>query len=371
MPRFNILSIDGGGIRGIIPAMILARIERRTGRRITEMFDLIAGTSTGAILALGLTVPQNRKGTRPKYEASQLVSFYEEDGRKVFHAFWQNIVSLHGLFDERYPSQGIEAVLQKYLGAETRLSQALSEVLITSYEIETRRPFLFTRRRARAKRGAHFDPRMWEVARSSAAAPTYFEPFQIKRSKRSHLPPLSFIDAGVFVNNPTLCAYAEAVSLHTQPLPRSAPEDQPGGSSQCERPVEVRSGAHSAARAEGVDYLIVSLGTGEINTPIRYEEAKHWGTLHWARPLIDIAYDASTDIVDGQMRQLRHAVKRPYVYYRFQASLSESLNALDDASDRNIADLKRRAESIFDDPEKLAKLENLCKILAEPPVAEP
>lgn len=99
MPRFNILSIDGGGIRGIIPAMILARIERRTGRRITEMFDLIAGTSTGAILALGLTVPQNRKGTRPKYGANQLVSFYEEDGRKVFHAFWQNIVSLHGLID--------------------------------------------------------------------------------------------------------------------------------------------------------------------------------------------------------------------------------------------------------------------------------
>ena len=69
MPSFNILSIDGGGIRGIIPAMILADIERRTGHRIAEMFDMIAGTSTGGILALGLTVPEEPKGkdrnTRP------------------------------------------------------------------------------------------------------------------------------------------------------------------------------------------------------------------------------------------------------------------------------------------------------------------
>ena len=81
MPLFTILSIDGGGIRGIIPAMILAEIERRTGFRVAQMFDLIAGTSTGGVLALGLTIPQNAEISRPKYKASQLVSFYEEDGR--------------------------------------------------------------------------------------------------------------------------------------------------------------------------------------------------------------------------------------------------------------------------------------------------
>ena len=70
MSLFTILSIDGGGIRGIIPAMILAEIERRTGRRIAEMFDLVAGTSTGGVLALGLTIPQDEKSTRPKYRAS-------------------------------------------------------------------------------------------------------------------------------------------------------------------------------------------------------------------------------------------------------------------------------------------------------------
>jgi uncharacterized protein len=363
MPLFNILSIDGGGIRGIIPAMILAEIERRTGRRIAEMFDLIAGTSTGGILALGLTVPQEKKGQKPRYEARQLVSFYEEDGKEIFHSFWRDVVSLHGLMEERYPSEPFEGVLQKYLGEQTRLSQALTEVLITSYEIETCRPFFFTRRKARAKRSGRFDPRMWEVARSTTAAPAYFAPFQIRRSKRSHLPPLTFIDAGVFVNNPTLCAYAEAVGVHSRRTGAAGAEGQPGASRQSERPVEVRSGRDTDAH--GIDFLVVSLGTGEISTPIRYEDARSWGTLRWARPLIDIAYDGGSDTVDVQMRQLMQVVKTPYLYFRFQPSLGESVSAMDDCSDRNIEDLKRRAELVFVHPEKSLKIENLCRLLTQ------
>jgi hypothetical protein len=360
MPPFNILSIDGGGIRGIVPAMILAEIERRTGRRIAEMFDLIAGTSTGGILALGLTVPDAPESGKPRYEASQLVSFYEDDGKEIFQSFWRNVVSLHGLVEERYPSQPIERVLRKYLGAETKLSEALTDVLITSYEIETCRPFFFTRRKARASRGGRFDPRMWEVARATTAAPAYFPPYQMKRSR---LAPLTFIDAGIFVNNPTLCAYVEAVCVHSQSPGAAAPEGQPGGSRQSERPVEVQS--EIGAGADAVDYLVVSLGTGEINAPIRYEDAKNWGTLRWARPLIDIAYDGGSDTVDAQMRQLMHVVKRPYLYFRFQPSLSEGISALDDTSERNIDDLKRRAELVFVDPEKSEKLEKLCGLLKE------
>jgi patatin-like phospholipase/acyl hydrolase len=343
--------------------MILAEVERRTGQRIAEMFDLIAGTSTGGILALGLTVPHERDANKPRYEASQLVSFYEEEGKEIFSSFWRDVVSLHGLVEERYPSEPIERVLQKYLGDQTPLSQALTEVLITSYEIETCRPFFFTRRKARAKRGRRFDPCMWEVARATTAAPAYFAPFQIKRSKRSHLPPLTFIDAGVFVNNPSLCAYAEAAAVHSQRSGAVDAEAQPGASKQSERPVEVGFEAHPSAESDSIDYLVLSLGTGEINAPIRYEDAKNWGTLRWARPLIDIAYDGGSDTVDGQMRQLMHVVKRPFLYFRFQPSLNEGVSAIDDTSPRNIEHLKRRAESLFDDPEKSDKIENLCRLL--------
>jgi hypothetical protein len=361
MPLFTILSIDGGGIRGIIPAIILAEIERRTGRRIAELFDLIAGTSTGGILALGLTVPQQPKGTGPRFSASQLVGFYEQDGKEIFHSFWRDVVSLHGLVEQRYPSEPFERVLQSYLGEQTRLSQALTEVLITSYEIETCRPFFFTRRKARERHGGRLDPRMWEVARATTAAPAYFAPFQIKRSRRSPLLPLTFIDAGVFVNNPTLCAYAEAVSLQRPSSAEGAFNGQAGGSEQSRRPVEVDS--QIGPEADDLDYLILSLGTGEINTPIPYEDARNWGVLRWAHPLIDIAYDGGSDTVDQQMRQLMQVVKRPYLYFRFQPSLREGLSALDDTSDRNIKDLKRRAELIFDDPEKSRKIENLCRLL--------
>ena len=361
MPIFTILSIDGGGIRGIIPAMILAEIERRTGHRIAEMFDMIAGTSTGGVLALGLTVPQNKDASKPKYKATQLVSFYEEDGKEVFHSSWQDAVTLRGLINEKYSSDRLEKVLRKYLGDEVKLSHALTELLITSYEIEACRPFFFTRRKARTKTTSRLNPRMWEVARSTSAAPTYFAPFQINRSRPSHLPPLTFIDAGIFVNNPTLCAYAEAVNMHCRRGDVPSSDAQAGASKQSDRPVEVRS--EQATGTHDCDYVVVSLGTGELNVPIRYEDAKRWGTLHWARPLIDIAYDGSSDTVDGQMRQLMQVVKRPYLYYRFQASLSEANNALDDTSAWNLQDLKRRAESIFDDPEKLEKLENLCQLL--------
>jgi uncharacterized protein len=361
MPLFTILSIDGGGIRGIIPAMILAEIERRTGYRTAQMFDLIAGTSTGGILGLGLTIPQAADVGRPKYRASQLVSFYEHEGKEIFHSFWQNVTSLHGLLEEKYPSDRLESVLRKYMGEDTRLSEALTEVLITSYEIESCRPFFFTRRKARAKKPSRFNPRMWEVARCTSAAPTYFSPFQIKRARRSNLPPLTLIDAGVFVNNPTLCAYAEAVSMQNRPGDVPSSDVLPGSSKQSERPVEVRS--ENGEPGEEVEYVVLSLGTGELNVQIRYEDAKRWGSLHWARPLIDIAYDGSSDTVDGHMRQLMHVVKHPYLYYRFQPCLSEANNALDDTSNWNIQDLKRRAASIFDDPEKLDKIDNLCRLL--------
>ena len=96
-------------------------------------------------------------------------------------------------------------------------------------------------RKARARKTSRFNPRMWEVARCTSAAPTYFSPFQIKRARRSNLPPLTLIDAGVFVNNPTLCAYAEAVSMQHRPGDVPSSDVLPGSSKQSERPVEVRS----------------------------------------------------------------------------------------------------------------------------------
>lgn len=81
----NILSIDGGGIRGIIPAMVLCEIEKRTGKPISELFDFIAGTSTGGIIGLGLSVPDPNKPGQPLYKASDVLKIYEENGNSIFY----------------------------------------------------------------------------------------------------------------------------------------------------------------------------------------------------------------------------------------------------------------------------------------------
>ena len=80
----RVLALDGGGIRGIIPASLLAELERRCDRRIGEMFDLIAGTSTGGILALGLTAPDPANPGEPRYRAEELVNLYVEKGHVIF-----------------------------------------------------------------------------------------------------------------------------------------------------------------------------------------------------------------------------------------------------------------------------------------------
>lgn len=76
----KVLSIDGGGIRGLIPATVLSAIEERTKARTADLFDLIAGTSTGGILALGLVKPSPRSRRKPQYSAAELAELYEQEG---------------------------------------------------------------------------------------------------------------------------------------------------------------------------------------------------------------------------------------------------------------------------------------------------
>src|SRR5829696_4690510 len=260
----KVLSIDGGGIRGIIPAIVLTEIERRTGKRIAEMFDLVAGTSTGGILALGLTKPG--QDGKPEYSAETLIDLYETEGGKIFSIpVWHRIHSGWGLAEEKYPSEGIEEVVKSYF-KDVYLAEAHTEVLVTAYEIEKRGPWFFKRWEALdSKKG--FNPFMREVARATSAAPTYFEPIQLKVGSLGNR---AFIDGGVHSNNPAMCAYVEARKIH--------PEEK--------------------------DFLVVSLGTGELTRSLPYDEVKGWGLALWAQPILNVVFDGVADTVDYQLREL-------------------------------------------------------------------
>ena len=134
----KVLCIDGGGIRGLIPALVLAEIEQRTGRRMAELVDFIAGTSTGGILACALARPG--ADGRPQFSAEELAGLYVEEGPRIFRRdLLKTIFSVGGWLDERYEDDGLNAALDRYLG-DAWLSDALVDVMTTAYDIDSRNP---------------------------------------------------------------------------------------------------------------------------------------------------------------------------------------------------------------------------------------
>jgi patatin-like phospholipase/acyl hydrolase len=315
----KILSIDGGGIRGIIPAMVLEYLERETDQSCSNIFDLIAGTSTGGILALGLTIP-NEQGN-PKYRAEDLTELYFNEGPHIFsRSKWYEIKSFGNISDAKYPSKGIEEVLDEYFG-DSRLKDAITDVLITSYEIERRRAWFFKSHKARQPDlTGDFDFAMKDVARATSAAPTYFDPERIPANDDDS-DYYAMVDGGVFANNPALCAYVEAKNLY--------PDD---------------------------DIMVVSLGTGELTRRIAYNEAKDWGLAEWAKPVIDVMFDGVADTVDYQ---LKHILPHDH-YFRFQIRLNEGMDDMDDTSQTNMRVLKLITEDLLRrEKSKLNDLVNL------------
>jgi patatin-like phospholipase/acyl hydrolase len=304
----RVLSIDGGGIRGIVPATVLAALEQRTGRPVCDLFDLIGGTSTGGILALALTRPGDGG---PRWSAAEIVGLYREEGPRIFsRTLGKRITSVEGLLDERYDNGPLREVLERYLG-ETTVDQALTDVFVTTYDLEARKPKFFKSWREDA------GVPMAVAAEATAAAPTYFEPVAVGDA--------ALIDGGVFAGNPAMCAYAEAVRLWpSEPI------------------------------------TLVSLGTGSQTQPIPLAQARGWGVLEWARPIIDVVFDGSSDAVDYQ---LEHVLGERYV--RLQTRLEGADDDMDDASARNLAALQAVGARLVSD--NAALLDRLAAELAAGP----
>ena len=288
--RVRVLSIDGGGIRGIIPALVLAELERLAGRRTYELFDLIAGTSTGGILACALCAPD-------PMPAERLVGLYEDRGPDIFdRSLFQRIRSAEGLLDEKYDARSLDGVLHDFL-SDKRLKETRPDLIVPSYDTAAPGPYFFKSRNAREGDAEDFP--LSTVARATSAAPTYFEPHE--EGTRA------LVDGGVFAVNPAMCAYAEVL--------RHSPR---------------------------ADTVLLSLGTGERTRRRPFEEIKDWGLVEWARPILDVAFDGISDAVDYQ---LRHTLEGRY--HRLQVELVGASDDLDDASEENLRALRERAEELI------------------------
>jgi patatin-like phospholipase/acyl hydrolase len=315
----RVLAIDGGGIRGLIPAVVMAELERRTGKAISNLFDLIAGTSTGGILACALTRPHPADPDRPRFSASELIQLYVEEGPDIFgRDLLKRVRSADGLLDERYDDDALRAALKRYLG-DTPLSQARTDVLVTAYEIEQRFAFLF--RSSRARTDPAYDFSMADVAHATSAAPTYFEPVQVR--DRAGSQSYALIDGGVFATNPAMVALAELA--------------------HADRSVDLE--------------LVLSLGTGEHTRPISFRDARGWGRLQWAPKIVDVVFDGVAETVDFEASQILGDR-----YVRLQAPLVGASDELDDASARNLAALRATGEALVRD--SAAQLDRVAEVLS-------
>jgi len=171
----RILSIDGGGIRGIIPGQILVYLEDKLREldnnpqgRLADYFDLFAGTSTGGILTCAFLCPDPMLPATSKFTAQDAVDLYMDKGIDIFsRSIWQKIKSVGGLSDEKHSAGEIEKYFMEYFG-DTKLSELLKPCLVTAYDIERRSALFFTQQNA-VSSGRDFHVR--DVARATSAAP--------------------------------------------------------------------------------------------------------------------------------------------------------------------------------------------------------
>lgn len=203
--RFRMLSLDGGGIKGAFTAAVLAEWEKSTGRVIVDHFDLITGTSTGGIIALGLALG---------IPAEQILRFYKEQGPKIFPnitAQQKLSLNIRHLWEPKYSAGPLRQALQGVFG-DKRLKDAKCRLMIPAYDVVAGRVYLF---KTRHDRRFIFDEDALavEVALATAAAPTFFE--QAKVSAHSDA---IYVDGGVWANCPALAAVTEAVSFLGVPL---------------------------------------------------------------------------------------------------------------------------------------------------------
>lgn len=253
---YRILSLDGGGIRGLVTAILLQRLDKAVpGWR--DSIDLVAGTSTGGILALGLA-----RGMTP----TQLRALYEQRGRRIFDDSWlDDLRDLGKIMGAEYDNDNLAAELKKAFG-KSRLRDLGLRVLIPTFDLDkqtsagrTWSPKLFHNFPGNDSDG---NTPAWKVALYTSAAPTYFPSVD------------GYIDGGVYANNPSMCALAQC-------------QDE-----RAVRPVPAWR-----------DIRLLSLGTGTSLTYIEGDRLD-WGYAQWVKPLINVLMDGVSGIADFQCRQL-------------------------------------------------------------------
>jgi hypothetical protein len=198
-PRFQILALDGGGVRGIFTAAVLAGLEQDLGRPVLDAFDLVVGTSTGGIIALGLGAGLS---------AREILDFYVDHKDRIFPKRF--VGGLRRIFTSKYNAHPLEEALREIFG-EKLLGESRVPLVVPAYNLGENDVYIFkTPHHERLKRDHKVA--MWSVAMATSAAPTYFPAFRLPSDH------VRLVDGGLWANNPAMVGVTEAVSMFGRSL---------------------------------------------------------------------------------------------------------------------------------------------------------
>lgn len=300
-----LLSIDGGGVKNLMSAHILYVIKRHFQVPLYEVFDMVGGTSSGGITALGLSC----------LSIEDILSLYSS---KVHKVFVKNYLWSLGLTHSKYNGKKLENFLKETFSNIT-LADLKIPTIISSYDMMSSSPFFMTNIDKETK-----NIFAWQAARATSAAPVYFPSFELLYNEKIY----NLIDGGVFINNPGIIIYEYAKTLWpNEPI------------------------------------CLLSIGTGEKTIKITYEESKNWGAFEWIGPLLSAMFDGQNDLVDLLLMRYANDKNNKFIYFRINDKLTEASNSMDEISSKNIKSLLYESSLLIRKYNNL--ITNFCKKVKE------
>ncbi|CAI9115770.1 OLC1v1016762C1 [Oldenlandia corymbosa var. corymbosa] len=354
----TILSIDGGGIRGLIPGVILGFLESELQKldgeqvRLADYFDVISGTSTGGLVTAMLTAPD--ENNRPLFSAKDIKDFYLEHCPKIFPQEHYNYLPgsaekiVKAISGPKYDGKYLHELLHEKLG-DIKLHETLTNVVIPTFDIKLLQPTVFSS--YAVKHHPSLDANLRDICIGTSAAPTYLPGHYFKTGDSDgNERRFNLIDGGVAANNPALVAINEVTK-------------------------EVSRGNTDFFAMHPLEYnkfVVLSLGTGTSQGEGKYhaELAAKWGIVGWltnggSTPLIDAFMQASSDMVDFHLSTIFQALQSEDNYLRIQDdTLTGDLASVDVATKENLENLVQVGEKLLKKPVSKTNLQTgICQVL--------
>lgn len=310
-----VLGIDGGGITGMSTGLFLSEVEKRVGKRIDSVFDVIGGTSTGTIMAAGYALPG--ENGQSLYPASRIIDFYEHAAPDVFSRSRLHILkTLGGVIGPKYPKDGVERGLQKFFG-DCMLSQLMTTVVATSYNLATRKPYILSSHEA--KMDPTKDMPLWKAIRASTASPSFLPSASLELPLTKQEVPMA--DGALIADNPSMYSLLEAIKL----FPKR-------------------------------EYVVLSLGVKRPFVGPDHLTPKTWGIFHFLKAgFLDMMVQGAINTASDQVERLLKALSANNRYYRVEIDVNGFITG-DDVRPENLLRLTTltkkhisNMESKFDD----------------------